>query len=599
MGGREFLERQIETAAGRKRAPLVLKSAQVLNVFTEELENADVAVCDGYIVGVGDYEGEQEVDLSGRVLCPGFLDGHIHLESSMVSPEEFARAVVPHGTTGVITDPHEIANVAGTEGIDYMLEVTKHLPLDVWFMIPSCVPATGLDESGAVLLAETLDSYYQRDRVLGLAELMNAYGTVQADPEILDKIRDARHHKKVIDGHAPGIGAKELNAYAAAGVGSDHECSAAEEAMEKLRRGQWIMIREGTAAKNLRALMPLCKEPYYHRCMFVTDDKHPGDLVKDGHMDGIIRKAVAWGADPIAAVKMATFHTAQYFGLKDRGAVAPGYRADLAVLSDLEKLEVCQVYKDGKLVAEQGRMAEEDRAAVQAEASLRQTAVPASPHDEELEKHYPRVFRSFQMRKVRESDFALKPEGTRIRAIRLIPQELLTEEAVFPWTEQAGYAPGVDIKQDLIKMAVMERHHGTGHIGVGFLHGYGLKAGAVATSVAHDSHNLIVAGVTDADMVLAANTVRGCRGGLAVVKDGQVLGALPLPIGGLMTWEPAGTVDRQLEELKRLARELGIRESIDPFMTLAFVSLPVIPRLRLNTLGLIDVEQQTIRPVTF
>lgn len=593
VDGREFLKRQISVAAGRTRAPLVLKSAQVLNVFTEELETADVAVCDGYIAGVGDYEGEQEIDLSGRILCPGFLDGHIHLESSMVSPEEFARAVVPHGTTGVVTDPHEIANVAGTEGIDYMLEVTKHLPLDVWFMIPSCVPATGLDESGAVLLAETLDSYYQRDRVLGLAELMNAYGTVQADPEILDKIFDARHHKKVIDGHAPGIGARALNAYVAAGVGSDHECSGAEEAMEKLRRGQWIMIREGTAAKNLRALMPLCRAPYYHRCMFVTDDKHPGDLVKDGHMDGIIRKAVAWGADPIAAVKMATLHTAQYFGLKDRGAVAPGYRADLVVLSDLEKLEVCQVYKDGKLVAAQGRLTED--AAVQTKSAPNPGRLP----EEELEKHYPRVFRSFQMRKVRESDFILKPEGTRIRAIRLIPRELLTEEAIFPWTEQEGYAPGVDIRQDLIKMAVMERHHGTGHTGVGFLHGYGLRAGAVATSVAHDSHNLIVAGVTDADMVLAANTVRSCRGGLAVVKDGQVLGALPLPIGGLMTREPAKTVDRQLEELKRLARELGIRESIDPFMTLAFASLPVIPKLRLNTLGLIDVEQQTIRPVTF
>ncbi|MCI6888083.1 MAG: adenine deaminase [Lachnospiraceae bacterium] len=591
MGRQEFLKNQILTAAGRKQAPLVLKSAQVLNVFTEELETADVAVSDGYIVGIGTYDGVCEVDLSGKIICPGFLDGHIHLESSMVSPEEFARAVVPHGTTGVMTDPHEIANVAGTEGIDYMLEVTRDLPLDVWFMIPSCVPATGLDESGAVLLAEQLRSYYQRERILGLAELMNAYGTVQADPEILDKVRDAWDNKKVIDGHAPGIGAKDLNAYVTAGVGSDHECSSAEEALEKLRRGQWIMIREGTAAKNLKALMPLCREPYYHRCMFVTDDKHPGDLVRYGHMDGIIREAIAWGADPIAAIKMATLHTAQYFGLKDRGAVAPGFRADLVVLSDLEQVKVFQVYKSGILAAENGRMKE---------------PYPVEPKPdgtaEDLEKRYPRVYRSFQMRKVRERDFALQPmdsRGTRIRAICLTPHELLTEKAEFAWSEHAGYAPGVDVSQDLIKMAVMERHHGTGHIGIGFLNGYGLKSGAIATSVAHDSHNLIVAGVNDADMVLAANTVRSCRGGLAVVKDGQVLGSLALPIGGLMTQEPVQIVDEKLEELKHLARTLGIGESVDPFMTLAFASLPVIPKLRLNTLGLIDVEKQEIIPVVY
>lgn len=581
MGEREALKQRIETAAGSRKPQLVLKSARVLNVFTEELEEVDVAISDGYIVGLGTYEGEREVSLPGMIICPGFLDGHIHLESSMVAPKEFEQAVLPHGTTGVITDPHEIANVAGTEGIDYMLETTKDLNLDVYFMLPSCVPATGLDESGAVLLAEQLASYYQRDRVLGLAELMNAYGTVAGDEDILDKVADARKNQKIIDGHAPGISGRQLNAYVTAGVRSDHECSTAGEAMEKLRRGQWIMIREGTAAKNLQALMSLCKAPYADRCMFVTDDKHPGDLMTSGHIDGIIRRAVELGADPIKAIKMGSCHAARYFGLKEQGAVAPGYRADLVVLSDLETVTVHQVYKDGRLVAEDGRVVAENKGT-----------------HEDLEKRYPRVYRSFQMRKVRESDFQIEPKGSRIRAICLTPHELLTTEQEFAWTVQEGYAPGVDVSNDLIKMAVLERHHGTGHIGLGFLHGYGLSAGAVATSVAHDSHNLIVAGVTDADMTLAANTVRRHRGGLAVVKDGKVLGVLPLPIAGLMTLEPAGDVDRELERLKSLTRELGIPETIDPFMTLAFASLPVIPKLRLNTCGLIDVEKQSVTDVT-
>lgn len=585
MNTEEFLKEQIAVASRRKKADLVLKNGRILNVFTEKLEEADVAIRNGYIAGIGTYEGEQEVDLSGKIICPGFLDGHIHLESSMVSPEEFTRAVVPHGTTGVITDPHEIANVAGAEGIEYMLEATKRLPLKVWFMLPSCVPATGLDESGAVLLADQLQSYYSKDRVLGLAEMMNAYGTVQAEEDILDKLCEAWDQKKVIDGHAPGLTGEALNAYVAAGVGSDHECITAEEAFEKLGRGQWIMIREGTAAKNLKALLPLCKEPYCHRCMFVTDDKHPGDLVKAGHMDGIIRQAVAWGTDPITAIKMATWNTAQYFGLRSRGAVAVGYRADLAVIADLQEIRVCEVYRAGKLVAKDGHMTE---------------ARSEDPQKmEERKKRYPRVYRSFQMRRVREEDFALEKQGEFIRAIRLISHELLTQEAEYAWTQQEGFAPGVNIKQDLIKIAVLERHHGTGHVGVGFLAGYGLQAGAVATSVAHDSHNLIVAGVNDADMTLAANTVRDTRGGLAVVKEGQVLGSMPLPIGGLMTPEPVEKADQALERLKKLARELGIPETIDPFMTLAFVSLPVIPSLRLNTLGLIDVQQQKIVSQTY
>ena len=577
------MKTQILAAAGSQKAELVLKHGWVVNVITEELEQADVAITAGMIVGLGDYAGETEVDVSGSFICPGFLDGHVHLESAMIAPAEFERAVLPHGTTGVMTDPHELANVAGTQGIEYILAETEALTLDVYVMLPSCVPATGLDESGAVLAAEQLKAFYEHERVLGLAELMNAYGTVQGDESILNKILDAEGAGKIINGHAPGLSGKQLNAYAAAGVGDDHECSGRKEALEKLRRGQWIMIREGTAAKNLEALISLCQAPYDQRCMFVTDDRHPGELIEMGHMDYIIRKAISLGADPIRAVKMATLNPARYFGLKKRGAVAPGYQADLVVLSNLEQVKVTQVYKNGRLAADKGEIAEMKRQEL-TEAGKAQ---------------YPRIYQSFHLSEVTKEQLQLVPVGSQVRVLCLTPYELLTTERTIAWTEVPGYAPGVDVEQDVVKMAVLERHHDTGHIGIGFLGGYGLKAGAVAASVAHDSHNLIVAGVNDADMVLAANTVRRNQGGLAVVKEGIVLGELPLPIAGLMSWEPAEVVAEKLDELNALTRELGIPESVDPFMTLAFASLPVIPKLRLNTYGLIDTERQEVVSVTY
>ena len=572
-----MLAERILAASGAKKASMVLKHAKVVNVFTAELEDGDIAVEDGYIVGVGDYEGQTEIELGGAVVCPGLIDGHIHLESSMVAPGEFERSVVPHGTQAVITDPHEIANVAGAEGIRFMMERTRGLTLDVYFMLPSCVPATGLDESGAVLSAEALSPLYEEERVLGLAELMNSYGTVRADRGILDKVEEARNRNLLIDGHAPGLSGRELNAYVTAGVQSDHECSDAGEAVEKLKRGQWVMIREGTAARNLRALMPLFQEPYYHRCMLVTDDKHPGDLIRLGHLDYIIREAISLGADPVHAVMMASFHPASYFGLREVGAIAPGYKANFIVVSDLKDFKVKQVYKNGKLVAENGVMKEGILAAEQ-----RSVETPA------------RVGDSFNLNEIRPEDFRMEKKGSTIRVLCLTPGELTTKELLAPWTENQGVAPGVNIEQDIVKMAVLERHHNTGHMGLGFLGGYGLKRGAVATSIAHDSHNLIVAGACDQDMALAANTVRKNRGGLAVVADGKILGELPLPIAGLMSEEPAEWVDEKLEELKAQTRDLGIGDSIDPFMTLAFASLPVIPKLRLNTYGLIDVEKQEI-----
>ena len=576
----ETLRQQISAGRGDVDADFVLKNAHVINVFTNEIEDADVAVSDGRIVGVGTYNGKHEVDLHGQYVCPGLIDGHIHIESSLLCGPTFEQAVLPHGTTAVITDPHEISNVAGTDGLDFMLETTKDLALSVYFMLPSCVPATDLDESGAVLDAEHLRPYYHHPRVLGLAEMMNSYGTVRGDAKILQKICDCTDAGKIVDGHAPFLSGKDLNAYIAAGVQSDHECSAVGEAMEKLRRGQYIMVREGTAAKNMDALLPLFREPYCNRCMLVTDDKHPGDLLRDGHIDANIRKAIAAGVAPAIAVKMATLVPAQYFSLKQHGAVAPGYIADLIVVSDLEHFTVEQVYKGGSLVAESGNMLKPSSLVID-------------------HTRFARVMDSFDMDEITLQDLELRESGEHERVIRLIENELLTEEEIVPFRQHPGTTPGVDVAHKIVKLAVFERHHHSGHVGLGFLGNYSLQCGAVASSIAHDSHNLIVAGTNDADMVLAGNTVRKNKGGLAFVVNGQVIGELALPVAGLMSVESVEVVLENVQRLKDALKAHGIAEGIDPFMTLAFVSLPVIPKLRLNTYGIVDVENQKIVPAVF
>lgn len=576
----EALRQQI--AAGRSIviADFVLKNARIINVFTNEIEKADVAISGGKIVGIGTYNGKSEVDLHGHYVCPGLIDGHIHIESSLLCGPAFEQAVLPHGTTVVITDPHEISNVAGTDGLDFMLETTKDLTLSVYFMLPSCVPATDLDESGAVLDAEQLRPYYRYPRVLGLAEMMNSYGTVRGDAKILQKICDCTNAGKIVDGHAPFLSGKDLNAYIIAGVLSDHECSTMEEAMEKLRRGQYIMIREGTAAKNMAALLPLFREPYCNRCMLVTDDKHPGDLLRGGHIDANIRKAIAAGVDPAIAVKMATLIPAQYFGLKQHGAVAPGYKADLIVVSNLEQFTVEQVYKGGSLVAEGGKVLKPSPLVIDS-------------------TRFARVMDSFDMDEITMKDLELHKSGEHERVIRLIENELLTEEEIIPFRQYPGIAPGVDVAHKIVKLAVFERHHHSGHVGLGFLGNYSLQCGAVASSIAHDSHNLIVAGTNDADMVLAGNTVRKNKGGLAFVVNGRVIGELALPVAGLMSAESVEVVMENVQHLKDALRTHGIAEGIDPFMTLAFVSLPVIPKLRLNTYGIVDVDAQRIVPAVF
>ena len=561
---RKLLKKQrvIEAASGRQKADLVLKNATYVNVFSNELLTCDIAVANGLIVGLGSYEGEVEYDMTGKIVCPGFVDAHIHLESSLVTPKEFVRATLPHGTTTVITDPHEITNVMGTDGIDYMFQATEGLPIDVRFMLPSCVPATPMDESGANLDYRAIDSFYDYPRVQGLAEMMNSYGVIHNDAEVVSKIVASQAHHKKIDGHAPGLQGKDLDTYVAAGVYSDHECATMEDALAKLQRGQFIMIREGTAARNLEALAPLLTPQYAERCMFCTDDKHPSDLLEKGHIDYLIRKAIHYGIDPIVAVKTACHNPARYFALNNRGAIAPGYLADFAIIDNFDDFNVEMVFRKGMLTCSNGAV--HDFEAPRIEDYLVERA-----HD------------TFHVAHLTAEDFHdARPRGV----IGLVPGEIVSTDA--------GYASAIDPENDILKIAVVERHKNTHHIGIGYLKGYGLKRGAVATSISHDSHNIIVVGANEEDMAFAANRIVENRGGITVVENGTVLGELVLQIAGLMSEDSLVEVNDHLEAAKERAFELGVSRGIDPFMTLSFMSLPVIPALRLTTRGVIDVIKQ-------
>lgn len=552
-------QRLIAVAAGREKADLVLKNAKYLNVFSNEFLCGDIAVANGLIAGVGKYDGKTEIDVSGKLVLPGFIDAHIHLESSMVTPAEFAKAVVAHGTTTVITDPHEITNVMGIDGVEYMIQASQNLPIDVHFMMPSCVPATEIDESGAELDCKDIDLYLDNKKVLGLAEMMNYVGVINGDKNVLSKIVTSQAHHKKIDGHAPELSGNDLNAYIAAGVYSDHECSTFENALEKLRKGQFIMIREGTAAHNLKALMPLLTQQYYSRCMFATDDKHPSDLLHGGHIDYIVKQALKNGADPIVALKTATHHAARYFLLNNKGAIASGYLADIVVVDNLEDFNVETVFKRGKLVFD---------------GEVKDFSAPTV--DEELAE---KCFDTFHLDSVTPSSF--KVDG-KLGLIGLVGGELLTRNL--------GTADKIDVENDILKIACIERHKGTNHIGVGYVKGYSLKSGAVATSVAHDSHNIITVGCNDDDIAVAVNAIKDSKGGIAVVENGKIKALLELPIAGLMSDEPLTTVNEKLENAKLSAYELGADKSIDPFMTLSFLSLPVIPSLRITTKGVFDAE---------
>lgn len=555
-------QRIIRAASGAEKADLVLKNAVYLNAFSGELCTGDIAIAEGVIAGLGEYEGLEERDLSGDIVLPGFIDAHIHLESSLVSPAEFARAALAHGVTTVIADPHEIANVMGADGIDYMLSACEGLPLDVYFMLPSCVPASPQDVSGAALDGRALKPYFCHPRVLGLGEMMDFAGVTQAAREPLEKILLAQSCSSRVDGHAPGLSGKALSAYVAAGMESDHECTSFESALEKLRLGQSIMIREGTAARNLGALLPLLQPRWADRCMFCSDDRYPGDLLRGGSIDRILRQAVQGGADPISAAKASGFCAARHFRLDDRGAVAPGRLADLAVIDGFPSCAVRQVYKGGKRVFDGQK--------------VRAFPDPAVP-----EALAQRARDTFHVRPVDESAFRLAEPRP---VIALVPGEILTRHL--------GWADEADPSSDRLKIAVIDRHRPTGRRGLGYLCGYGLKRGAVATSIAHDSHNIIVVGASDADMAFAVNRVIQNRGGIAVVCGGQAVAELKLPVAGLMSDLSLAQTDALLEEAKAAAHDLGAAKDIDPFMTLSFVSLPVIPKLRLTAFGMFDAEEQ-------
>lgn len=558
----------------------LLKGGTVVNVFTDELQKANVLIDGEKIAGVGDYSEEDADfvrDVSGKYICPGFIDGHIHIESTMMLPAEFARAAVLHGTSAVVADPHEIANVCGGDGIEFMLEASEGLPLDVYIMVPSCVPATSFDESGAELSAADIEPFYRHARVLGLAEMMNYVGVVSGDKGVMDKINSANAKGKVINGHAPLLSGRDLDKYIAAGIRDDHECSSADEARERIRKGQRVMIRNGTAARNLSGLLPLFDEPWNRRCLLVTDDKHAADLIANGHIDDIIRLAVKAGKSAVTGIRMATLQAAEALGLKNEGAIAPGYSANIVLLDDLDSVAVSTVYHLGKEVVSEGRLAEFTSPAVS-------TALKE------------RVLNSFNLAPLCEKDFHITASGNRkCRVINLVKDQLITEEALLD--VDFGKNNGIDTEKDILKLAVIERHKNTGHIGLGFIHGIGLKEGAIAASVSHDSHNLIVIGTSEREMAFAANRVRELGGGMAAVKSGEVLSEMPLPYAGLMTDASVSEVARQNEAVRKSVHTLGVPEDIEPFMTMAFVSLPVIPKIKMTTHGLFSSDKWAIVPL--
>lgn len=580
----EMFKKRVDIASGRIKADLVLKNAKYINVFTEQIEEGDIAISDGYFVGIGKYEGNNEIDCKNKIISPALIDSHVHLESAMVSPRTFRDLVVPHGTCAVVADPHEITNVSGIDGFNYIMDMTEDLDLKVLMMIPSCVPSTPLDEAGAELLAKDIKPLYKNDRVYGLAEMMNSFGVVNGDKECLTKCVDCLNENKVIDGHAPSIEGHLQNAYLSACVTTDHECETYEEAIEKLSRGQWIEIREGTVCKNLKGLIGLFKAPFYQRCMLATDDNHPDTLRDLGHIDKIIRMAVSMGADPIIAVKMASINTAMHYGIDDFGAIANGYVANFIILNDLNKFEIEAVYLKGNRVSKNGEVIEK-----------------SAEKNNTLDKEkYKRVYNSFNMNEVKIDSLKINRQGKKLRALELIKGGVLTKEFICDIDTEEKMSYGVNTKNDISKIVVVERHKCTGHIGIGFIKGYGIKRGAIASSIGHDSHNIIAVGVNDEDIALAINTLKNNKGGLVIVDDKKVLGELVLEVSGIMTEKDENYVIENLEELKKISREkLSVTKDHDPFMTLAFMQLPVIPDLKIIPKGLVNVMEQKIVDAVF
>jgi adenine deaminase len=569
--------RLLKQARGLEKAEKLFKNSHVLDVFNEKLELTDVAVAEGIIIGTGDYEGEEEIDMSGQIIIPGLIDAHLHLESSMTNVDEFAREIIPRGTTTIVADPHEIANVAGLTGIKYLLNAGKAQPWNFNLMLPSCVPASSFENSGAELSAVDLKPLIDKEGIFGLGEVMDYPSVIEGDKNIWDKIEMASELFK--DGHAPELSGLDLNAYLLADIAADHEATTAEEALEKVAKGMYIMIREGSVTRDLVSLLPAVNSSNCSRFMFATDDRHPEDLLAEGQIDFAVRKAIQYGLSPIRAVRMATINPALALGMKKLGAVAPGFKADILVLDNLREFNIKRVYKDGKLVAENGTLlkAVDDKISFEREEII-------NPEIKE------KIFNSVKIGDISKSDFVL-PTAKKYRVIELLRDKIVTESSVYS-TERdyKGEPPAIElIGHNLVKLAVVERHKGTGDVGIGLLRNFGLRRGAIATSIGHDAHNIIIAGLNSEDMYLAAKEIEKMQGGLVIVVDGVVEGKLALPVAGLMAVKPLKEVADKLKKIRETANSLGVNRD-GPFMTLSFMALTVIPELKLTDTGLFDVR---------
>lgn len=580
------LKRRIAVADGKEPADLVIKNGKIVNVFSGELMDGDIAIVDGSIAGIGEYEGKEMIDAAGQFISPSFIDGHVHIESAMITPLEFAKILLMHGVTAAIADPHEIANVAGADGIRYMLDASEKLPFDLFFMLPSSVPATKFEHSGARLEIDELAPFLSHPRVLGLAEVMDYQSVLNGEEGMINKILVTLQHKGKIDGHAAGLGKNGINVYTSARIRSDHESVTAEEAMERIRRGMYLMIREGTVAKDLKALLPAVNHHTSRRCLFVTDDKHIDDLLNEGSVDHNVRLAIQHGIEPITAIQMASINAAECFGLTDQGAVAPGYQADLLILDSLDEIKIDRVFKNGRLIVEQGKLIE---------ASFQ----PARENLAKINqaKDYAHLRNSLHLTAIRKEDLRIELAGSKVHVIEIVPNSLVTNRLV----EEAETVEGEFIpstERDQLKLMVMERHRRTGHIGLGIVKGFKLKRGAIASTVAHDSHNLIAAGCRDEDILIAVEELNRLQGGLVVVDQGKVLAHVSLPIAGLMTDLDAIRLNGKLEHLRKAAETIGASDQFNPFLMLSFLALPVIPHLKLTDQGLFDVDQFKHIPVS-
>lgn len=562
------IEKLIDLAMKNITPQLVFKNAKIVNVFSHEIISGDLAIDNGIIVGIGSYEGTKNIDLDGKFIVPGLIDSHVHIESAMVTPQEYAKAVVPRGTTTIIADPHEIANVCGLEGIEYMLKSSENLPLDVYFMLPSCVPATNFENSGAILNSEDLSKLVNHPKILGLGEMMNYPGVIYKDEEVIKKLTIANKNNKIIDGHGPNIKNEELNAYVISGVATEHECSTIDELVDRIRLGVYVMIREGSAARNLEVLIRGVNGFNYNRCLFCTDDRHPEDILKSGHIDNNIRLAIKNGLDPICAIQIATINAANCYNLKQVGAIAPGYKADLLIVDNLKDFNIEEVYKSGELVGKN-----------------KEPLFEVSP------LHMSSVLNTVKINNVNKNDLAIKLKDDIVNVIRLLPHNLVTEK-VSRKIDSENNEFRYNEKLDILKLVVVERHKNTGNIGLGLVENFKLKKGAIASTIAHDSHNIIAVGDNDEDILKVIQEVKKLDGGIAISSQNKILETLSLPIGGIISDKSIDYVNEKLERMLEIAyNNLNVNKEIDPFMTLSFLALPVIPQLKLTDRGLFDVSK--------